>query len=138
MSNSKVKPPIWFWIVSVISLLWNAMGVDQYLGQAYKTERWLSTMSEEQLEIVSYFPVWLTAAFAIAVFAGALGSIGLLIRKKWAYPLFVVSLLAVILQMGYVLSQGHSNDIVMTISIIVFSVFLVGFSKKTVSKKWIS
>lgn len=138
MSNSKVKPPIWFWIVSVIALLWNAMGVDQYLGQAYKTERWLSTMSEEQLEIVSYFPVWLTAAFAIAVFAGALGSIGLLIRKKWAYPLFVVSLLAVILQMGYVLSQGHSNDIAMTISIIVFAVFLVWFSKKAVSKKWIS
>lgn len=138
MSNSKVKPPIWFWIVSVIALLWNAMGVDQYLGQAYKTERWLSTMSEEQLEIVSYFPVWLTAVFAIAVFAGALGSIGLLIRKKWAYPLFVVSLLAVFLQMGYVLSQGHSNDIAMTFSIIVFAVFLVWFSKKAVSKKWIS
>ncbi|MBU3822243.1 hypothetical protein KO566_09240 [Flavobacteriaceae bacterium XHP0103] len=137
-SNSRVKPPVWFWIVSVLALLWNAMGVDQYLGQAYKTERWRSTMTEEQQEMVLDFPSWVTAAFAIAVFAATLGALGLLIRKKWAYKLFVLSLIAVIVQMGYVIFQGHFDNMGMTISIIIVSVFLVWFSKKAVSKEWIS
>ncbi|GAA4808422.1 hypothetical protein [Litoribaculum gwangyangense] len=139
MSNqSTTKPPVWFWIISVIALIWNAMGVDQYLGQAYKTERWKSALTDEQLEIILNFPSWLTAAFAIAVFAGALGSLGLLLRKKWAYSLLVLSLIAVIVQMGYILSQGHADNMAMTISIIVFSLLLVWFSKKSLSKGWIS
>ncbi|WP_100615791.1 hypothetical protein [Confluentibacter citreus] len=137
MTNYKVKPPVWFWVVSVIALFWNVMGVDQYLGQAYKTDRWRSALTEAQLEMVSNLPAWLTAAFAIAVFTAVLGSIGLLLRKKWAYFLFVISLIAVIVQMGYVLAQGHFDGIAMTISIIAFAIFLVWFSKKSISKNWI-
>jgi len=138
MTNFKVKPPIWFWIVSVIALLWNAMGVNQYLGQAYQTESWRAALTDEQFEMVTNFPSWLTAAFAIAVFAGILGSFALLLRKKWAYSLLVLSLIAVLIQMGYILIKGHYDGIEMTISIIVFAIFLVWFSKKSVSKGWIS
>ena len=138
MTNYKVKPPVWFWIVGVIALFWNAMGVDQYLGQAYKTERWRTAMTEEQLDMVSNLPVWLTAAFAIAVFTAVLGSIGLLLRKKWAYSLFIISLIAVIVQMGYILAKGHFDGIAMTISIIVFAILLVWFSKKSLTKGWIN
>ncbi|UKM63995.1 hypothetical protein GSB9_00542 [Flavobacteriaceae bacterium GSB9] len=137
-ATSRTKPPLWFWIVSVIALLWNAMGVNQYIGQAYKTETWQSALTPEQIETISNYPAWLTAAFAIAVFTGAIGSIGLLLRKKWAYSLLVLSLFAVIVQMGYILTQGHSDNMGMTISIIVFSGFLVWFSKKSLSKGWIS
>ena len=138
MTTSKVKPPLWFWVVSVIALLWNIMGVDQYIGQAYKTDRWLSTMTDEQLEMASNFPAQLTGVFAVAVFAATIGSLGLLLRKKCSYPLFIISLIAVIIQMGCALLQGPSDDIAMTISIIVFALFLVWFSKKAVSKQWIS
>lgn len=33
--STRTKPPIWFWIISVIALIWNLMGVMAYLGQAY-------------------------------------------------------------------------------------------------------
>lgn len=138
MTNLKEKPPVWFWIVSVIALLWNAMGVKQYLDQAYQTESWRSALTDEQFEMISNFPSWLTAAFAIAVFSGALGSLGLLLRKKWAYMLLVLSLIAVIVQMGHVLIQGYFEGIGMTISIIAFAIFWVWFSKKSISKGWIS
>lgn len=137
-NQSTTKPPIWFWVISVIALIWNGMGVAQYLGQAYQTESWRSSLTDEQFEIISNLPSWLTAAFAIAVFAGVLGSLGLLLRKKWAYYLFVLSLLAVVLQMGYILIQGHADNMFMTISIIVFSIFIAWFSKKAISKGWIS
>ncbi|WP_418603906.1 hypothetical protein [Hwangdonia sp.] len=138
MTNSSNKPPVWFWIVSVIALAWNAMGVDQYLGKAYNTERWRSALTQEQLDIVSNHPTWLTAVFAIAVFSGALGCIALLLRKKWAYSLLSLSLFAVIIQMGYFLANGHTDNLGMTISIILFSIFLVWFSKHSKSKGWIS
>ena len=132
------KPPIWFWIVSVIALIWNGMGVNAYLQQAYNTESYRAMYSEEQLEIAANMPSWVTAAFAIAVFSGALGAIGLLLRKKWATTLWTLSLLAVIVQMGYILINGYQSDMTMTIMIIVFAFVFVWFSRMSASKGWLS
>ena len=76
------KPPVWFWIISILALIWNSMGVNQYLQQAYNTEAFKSMVSTEELEMIGQLPTWYTAVFAIAVFAGALGCILLLLRKK--------------------------------------------------------
>ena len=138
MTNSKVKPPVWYWIVSVIALIWNGLGVDGYLGQAYNTERYRSSFTPEQLETAANAPSWIMRAFAVAVFAGVIGSIALLLRKKWAFSLYLISLIAVIAQMGYFLINGHYDNIGMTISIIVFAMFLLWFSKKSISIGWIS
>lgn len=137
MTKSSIKPPVWFWIISVLGLIWNGMGVDQYLGQAYKTERWQSLMSPEQIELAQNLPAWYTACFALAVFGGTLGCIALLLRKKWAYLLFFLSLIAVIIQMSYItFSLKMSNP--MTPIIIIVALFLVWYSKKAIAKGWIS
>ena len=47
-------------------------------------------------------PGWFTAVYAAAVGGGLLGSLALLFRSKLALPLFVISLVAVIVQFGYV------------------------------------
>ncbi|MET2984518.1 hypothetical protein [Aureibaculum conchae] len=138
MTNSTTtKPPIWFWIVSVVALLWNAMGVDQYLGQAYQTERWKSMLSDEQIEIANNVPSWYVAVFAIAVFGGLLGCIALLLRKKWARPLFLISLIAVIIQMSYLTFSLKMANI-MTPMIVIVALFLWWFSKKGIAKGWLS
>lgn len=132
------KPPIWFWIISVLALVWNGMGVNAYLQQAYDTESYRAMYSEEQLEIAANMPAWVTAAFAIAVFGGAIGSILLLMRKKLASTIFLVSLLAVLVQMGYILINGYASDMFMTILIIVAAVLLWWFSKHATKKNWIN
>ena len=132
------KPSIWFWIVSVIALVWNGMGVNAYLQQAYNTESYQTMYSEEQLEIASNMPSWVTAAFAIAVFTGALGAIGLLLRKSWSVKLWLLSLLAVIIQMGYILINGYASSIGMTIMIIVFAFIFVWFARKSEANGWLS
>ena len=38
MENNNNKPTTTFWIIGVIALLWNIMGVLAYLGQAYMTD----------------------------------------------------------------------------------------------------
>ena len=139
MSNTSTnKPPIWFWIVSVVALIWNAMGVNAYLQQAYKTDSYKAMYTSAQQEIAANLPAWVTAAFAIAVFAGTLGAIGLLIQKKWATKLWLLSLLAVIVQMSYTLINGYESNMVMTIMIIVFAFIFVWFSRISDSKGWLS
>jgi hypothetical protein len=139
MSNSTSnKPPIWFWIVSVIALIWNGMGVKAYLEQAYNTESYRAMYTPEQLEIDANMPAWVTAAFAIAVFAGALAAIGLLLRKSWSVKLWYLSLLAVLVQMGYALINGYASSIGMTIMIIVLAFFFTWFARKSEANGWLS
>ena len=137
MTNSK-KPPIWFWIIAVLAIVWNGMGVNAYLQQAYDTESYRAMYSKEQLEIAANMPAWVTAAFAIAVFGGLLASILLLLKKKLASTVFLISLLAVLVQMGYTIIKGYTSDMLMTILIIVAAILLYWFAKHSVKKNWIN
>ncbi|MGY3794325.1 hypothetical protein [uncultured Aquimarina sp.] len=141
--NTNIKIPIWFWIISVIALLWNLMGVMAYLAQAYMTDEILKTMPEADQNFYNNIPAWVTAVFAIAVFSGTLGSIALLIKKKWAIILFIISLVTVLAQQFYnffiqdfVALTGQR--IYMPICIVVFGAFLIWFSKYANNKGWIS
>ncbi len=138
MANSTRKPATWFWIVSVIALIWNVMGVFQYLIYTFNTESFRAAYTEEELEIITNQPAWYTAVFAIAVFAGVLGCLFLLLRKNIAKPMLLVSSIAVIIQMGYLLLVIKVGEPVMPMVVIVFSVFLVWFSRMSAGKGWIS
>ncbi|TCK69337.1 hypothetical protein DFQ05_0858 [Winogradskyella wandonensis] len=134
------KPPIWFWIVSVLALLWNGMGVLAYIGQAFITEDMIAQLpADQQAQYLMEHPAWYTAAFATAVFAGALGAICLLIRKKWAYFLFVLSALGAIIQHAYLFMNVEMTgaQMIMPVMVIVVCLFLIYFSKNAISKQWI-
>lgn len=138
MTNSMTKPPVWFWIVSVVALIWNGMGVMQYLAKAYATDEMIAALpAEQQAEFLAEHPAWYTAAFAIAVFAGALGCLALILRKKWAYMLLLLSLLGVIVQMSYITFKLDMAN-VMTGMIVLVSIALVWFAKQAIAKEWIS
>ena len=133
------KPPIWFWIIGVIALIWNGLGVMAYLTKAYATDEMIAALPEEQqAEFLVEHPAWYTAAFAIAVFAGALGALALLIRKKWAYGLFVLSAIAAIAQHVYLFMNVEMQSIIMPILVIVVCIFLIWLSKKSTANGWIS
>lgn len=141
MTTSINKPPIWFWVLSVLALVWNGLGVMAYLGRAFATDEMVAALPvEQQAEFLTEYPAWYTAAFALAVFCGALGCFTLLIRKKWAYPLFVISALGAIVQHGYLFStiEMTTAQLVMPIMVIAVCILLVLFSKSAISKKWIN
>lgn len=131
MTTNTTKPKTTFWIISVLALIWNLMGVAAYLGQAFITEDMIAALPEEQqVELLVEYPAWYTALFALAVFGGALGCIMLLARKKVAYYFLLLSGICATIQQGYLLATVELSSIVMPIMIIVFSVFLIWFSKK--------
>ena len=96
-----VSVPLWFWIVAGIALLWNLMGTAAFAAQMMMTEEALAPLPEDQQELYRNIPGWVNIAFGFAVFGGVLGSIGLLMRKRWATFVFVLSLLGVIGQQSY-------------------------------------
>ena len=144
MTTTTNKPPIWFWIVSVLTLVWNAMGVHGYLSQAYQTEAFTSAYTAEQLDVINGMPAWYTALFAIAVFSGTLGCLFLLLRKKFAKLLLVLSFLTATVMMVYFLfiadlkGVDFSANKIMAYVVIAIAAFLVWFSRKSHAKGWIN
>lgn len=141
--TTSVKPPTWFWVVSVIALLWNLIGVMNYLNQAFNQVALLESMDQAQREAFEGIPAWATAAFAIAVFSGTIASIGLLVRKKWARPLFIVSLIAAVVQFVHWLFISNAveafgpSTYVMPIVVVIIGAYLIFFSKKGIEKGWL-
>lgn len=141
---STTKPSTAFWIISIIALIWNLMGVNQYIQQAYMTKSFKAMYTEEQLEMITSAPSWVTAVFAIAVFAGILGALALLLRKKIAKTLFIISLIAIVAQMYYNLFVIDSVAIygpgaaIMPIVVLVFALFLLWYSKFADKKNWLA
>jgi hypothetical protein len=143
MSKSTNKPTTAFWIISVVALLWNLMGVFAYLGQAYMTDEVLATLPEPEQLYHEGVAAWATAAYATAVFGGTLGCIALLMRKKWASTLLLISLFAVLAQASYnffiqefmPIEQTH---MIWSFVIIVIAALLVWFSNNATKKGWIS
>ncbi len=142
MNTTNSKPSASFWAISIIALLWNIMGVNQYILMAYKSESVRAGLSAEKLALIDATPVWSTAAFAIAVFAGALGCIVLLLRKKLANTLFLVSFLGIIIQnidafMRFKISEFTGAEITFTLLIPLIGLLLIWYSKKCISKGWL-
>ncbi|MGK0427589.1 MAG: hypothetical protein ACJAUR_001702 [Ulvibacter sp.] len=133
--KTKNKPSSAFWMISVIALIWNIIGVIMYLIQAFTTDDMKALLPETEREMYDNKPAWATAAFAFAVFAGLFGSIGLLMRKKWTTALFLISLIGILIHQVYIffvsgIMEGASASIMaMPILVTVIGVFLVLYSK---------
>ncbi|MFK7951345.1 MAG: hypothetical protein AB8B73_00760 [Ekhidna sp.] len=142
--SRKSKPPIWFWVVSVLALLWNLMGVYAYLDQAFASNDVLGEIASAAKNLINPTPAWVTAAFATAVFAGAIGSLLLLLRKGLAEIMFLVSMVAVFIQNGYYAfltdqdMDAGPGGLPMVIMVIGFAIGLFFFAKKAKSSGWIS
>ncbi len=142
--NTTSKPPVWFWIVSVLALLWNLMGVMNYLGSAFMKEAIKAEMTPEQVNLMESTPAWVTAAFAIAVWFGAAGCIGLLLRKKWAKSALGMSLIGVLVQTGYGFFMTNATEvysqteaIIIPLMVISIAILLIFFARLSERKLWI-
>jgi hypothetical protein len=89
-------------------------------------------------------PAWATGAFAVAVFGGALGCLGLLLLMRWSKLLLVISLLAVLAMdiwmfalSGLAGTMG-GPELGVTIAVVVVAVLLVWLAYSADKKGWLS
>ena len=143
--ETTTKPTAGFWIISIMALVWNIMGVMQYLVEQYEVESFRAMLTDEQLALIDGAPAWSTALFAIAVFGGFLGSLYLLLRKKWATPIFLISFICILVNMGYsVFATNHAEvfgmvqGVIMPVIIALIGLFLYFYSKRSAAKGWLN
>ncbi|RDK85268.1 hypothetical protein [Marinirhabdus gelatinilytica] len=141
--NTTIKPPKSFWIIAVIALLWNLMGVYQYYLGTYELESLRESVPADQFVIMESLPAWYSIVFAIAVFSGLLGCILLLARKKLAVLLFALSLLTVLVIEIYwlmatdILQVAGYGAAVMPLLVIAVAIFLYFYSKGAARNAWL-
>ena len=102
------QPMTMFWVIGGAALVWNLIGVLFFYAQVTLTPETIATFPEDQQAFFNSMPAWATAAHAIAVIGGVAGSVLLLLRKKLAVPVFVISLIGIIVHNlhVFVLARG--------------------------------
>jgi hypothetical protein len=110
MTGASAKAPWHLWLVGVIAILFNAIGVFDFVmfrieGPAYLAG---AGMTPDQIAHYQGMPVWMTIVWAVGVFGALLASILLLLRSRRAFLVFAVSLAAFLINLlhSYVLTDG--------------------------------
>ena len=143
MAQNLATAPRSFWITSGLFLVWNLMGLMAYLMQVTMSDEALAALPEAQRDLYLNTPAWATGAFAVAVFGGTLGCVFLLIRKSWAIPVFILSLLGVAVQMfhAFVLSPAlevlGASGLVMPVLVTAGAIFLIWYARMARGRDWI-
>lgn len=139
-----IKIPKWFWVVAIFFLLWNILGVLSFFTHTFISEEALALLPEKERELYGDYPIWTTVVFAIAVFFGLFGSLGLLLKRKWSKLAFIISICAIIPQMIHNVFFTKSMEVygpgqaaTMPIMVVVFGIFLIWFSNYSINKNWL-
>lgn len=143
MTSSSTKPPVWFWVVSVIALIWNLMGVMAYVAQVTMSPEALLALPENERALYEGVPAWATGAFALSVWGGALGSALLLLRRKLSTSVLIISLVGIVVQMYHSFFISNSIEVygpggmVMPIMILLIAIFLIWLSRRASALNWL-
>lgn len=97
--NDAARTPWHFWVVGIVSLLWNAFGANDYVQSQMRNREYLGSMSEsmgvtadQMIAHIDSFPVYMHALWALGVWGAVAGSILLLLRSRYSFWAFVASL----------------------------------------------
>ncbi len=145
--NKKIDTvaPKWFMVVSAIFLVWNLFGLAVFaMGMTvFRTKEALesSGLNEQQIRLTLSTPTWVNVAFGVAVIFGVLGCIALVIKRRIAIPLLIISLLGVLVQNTYMYFLSDTVEIMgvgASPFVIVGAIALVPFALYGVNKGWLT
>jgi hypothetical protein len=138
--SDRAPTPWHLWVIGVLTLFWNAVGAFDYLATQLQIESYMANFTPEQLAYFSDFPAWVVAFWALAVWSAVVGSLALLFRSRFAAPLFLTSLISMIVTSihNFGFSDGtaimEQGALIFSIMIAVISILLVIYSRAMVSR----
>lgn len=135
--------PKWFWLVAILALVWNLIGVATWYLDINMSSETLAALPEEQRNLYAIRPIWVTIAFTVATLAGLLGSALLIARKTLATPVFLLSLLGVLVQFGGGMMIPEFRDAMargwaLPLTIVIAAIGLYLFARHASAKGWLA
>jgi hypothetical protein len=139
------NPPVSFWVISIALLLWGLGGASIYVAYFVETpEEFAQTAEtaanrEAYADYIENIPYWAIASGIIAALTRLVGAVGLLLRRAWALPLYVLSLVFflaalyrafVLASVADVMSGPH---IAVELAFLTLSIFAIWFAHKNKS-----
>lgn len=130
----------WYMAAAIASLLFMALGCVMYLMQVLADP---AGMEPDQRAAIAALPTWVTAAQAVAVWVGAAGALMLVMKKKLAEPLLLVSLIAVLAWLaGLLLVTGvrenmSANDLLVAIVVTALTWTIFWFARRSRQRGWL-
>ncbi len=110
MTNAPMKAPWHIWLVGLIALLFNSVGVFDFVMSMLQGAKYQASagMTPDQIAHYQQMPSWMMVVWAVGVFGAFLASILLMLRRKQASLVFIVSLAAFLVSLlyTYVLTNG--------------------------------
>lgn len=134
--TATARPPAWFTILALLSVLWEAFGCFMYVSQVTVDP---ASLPLDQRAMWDATPAWSIGAYAIAVWVGLVGAVLLFLRRGLSVPLLFISLVAVAVQFSALilvpdLSGNISSDMLL-LPVVIFIVCYGIFHLALLAKK---
>jgi hypothetical protein len=101
-----------------------------------------AAMPLDQRAALEAEPAWVTGANAVAVWIGLLGTLFLVMRRKWAEPLLGLSLVAVLVMIaGIILTPlretASAGDLLIAIVVAILTWTIFWFARQSRQRGWL-
>ena len=132
--------PAWFKPAAIAVVAWEILGCIMYLMQVRVDP---AALPADQRAVWDSTPAWMIGAYAVAVWVGLAGAVLLLLRRKLAEPLLLVSLIAVAVQFSGLLVVPElrglmSSDMLLLPFAIVLVCFVIwSFARRARRRQWL-
>ncbi|MBA3577344.1 MAG: hypothetical protein H0W39_07025 [Sphingomonas sp.] len=143
MTDERFTPrPVagWYMIAAIASLLFMALGCAMYVMHVTADPE---SIPLDQRAAYAAEPLWVTAANAVAVWVGLAGALMLVLRRKLAQPLLLVSVIAVLVWLaGLILVPGlreaiSANDLAVAVVVAAITWTIFWFARHSRQRGWL-
>lgn len=141
---AKSQRPLLVVVVGLLALTWNLIGLLMFWQQVTLSPEAVAAMSYADQQIHAAMPAWLYWVFGIAVGTGILGAIGLLLGKRWAETMFMLSFLGVLVQMvsAYIVTPAWEHHgiqgAIFPVVLVAIAMFLWRYADRARAHGWLT
>ena len=144
MVVTRRKAPGWFTVAGVLLTVWGMLGCYACAMQFLHGAEAMGPATEYDRTLYASLPVWYNSVYAVAVATGFAGAVALLVRSALARPLFLISLIAVIIQFGWLFAttdivahKGAATVLPFPVLIVAIAAFGAWLAGRAIRRGWI-
>jgi hypothetical protein len=141
--TNMLRPGWGYWLIAVLSLLWNSFGCFDYFMTKTRNATYLGQFPADMVAYLDAMPAWLSAFWALGVWASLAGSLLLLLRSRWAVTAFGLSLLGLAVSQIYQFATGMPESMStpamwgMTAFIWAALLFFLWYARRVLARGWL-
>lgn len=119
------RAPRSFWVVAVLSLLWNAFGCFDFTMTVTRNPAYLAAFPPDVIDWLDAAPTWTLLPWALGVWGALAGSLLLLLRSRRAVPAFAASLAGLAISQAWQLTSGMPASMLGPVNVAITAVIWI-------------